>query len=310
MALLCWLGGCPAPAIPPALPGPVGPPQLVCYGEGDALVVADADGRSLAPLRGQPPEELYALASAARTLVGASQGKLFAYLLRDDGWRWHQVARWDRSRWSAEPLRAGSYGQSAVVWMRGKDPGTVPAALEVTAQGQVIEEAVPVAERSLGGIWQSSRAPVGPYDPSFPDALRLFVAQVRASGQLTAREEVLHSERSPWGGRLVAPDFGNELVGDWPSAPLYYVGAAPGALPVPLEYQGEPLSFRGLIGYGASSQLYLDGRYSRRRQGVLVVAPPGSAEQGDSGKRKKPLTARALVGIRPPCTIVGADWHD
>ena len=62
-------------------------------------------------------------------------------------------------------------------------------------------------------------APVGPYDRSFPAALRLLVAQVRMSGS-QAREELLHSERSPWGGRLVAPNLGLELRGDWPDALL------------------------------------------------------------------------------------------
>jgi hypothetical protein len=310
--LACALLGCPAPGARDAViaVGPAGPPQLVCADDHGALVVADAQGRQRGPLRIQPPLALSALASAGPTLVGAGQGRVLVYVQRDGQWRWHQAARWEPAQWASEPLRAASYGESAVVWMRGRAPGSVAAALEVTAQGQVIEEAVAVAERSLGGVWQSSHAPAGPYDPGFPDALRLLVAQVRVGGQLGAREEVLHSERSPWGGRLAAPDFGNPPEDGWPSSSLYYVGAAPGAPPVPLEYAGEPLGFRGLIGYGDSSQLYLDGQKAKRGDGLLVVNPPGSPAEGDSGKRKGPLRARLVPGLHPPCAVIGAGWHE
>ena len=161
IGLLLCLAGCPAPlsSTTPA-PGSAadGPPQLVCYAATGELVAATADGRRQVALRVQPPAELVALAAADGTLVGASQGKVWA-LARGDAAtrRWYQVARWEPLKWSAEPLRAASYGKSAVVWMRGRTPATVPAALEVTAQGQVIKEAVAVAELSLGGIWQSER---------------------------------------------------------------------------------------------------------------------------------------------------------
>jgi hypothetical protein len=123
-----------------------------------------------------------------------------------------------------------------------------------------------------------------------------------------ARAELLHSERSPWGGRLVAPNLGLELRGDWPDAPLYYVGAAPDAPPVPLQYKSEPLLFRGLIGYGASARLYLDGRFSALGKGVLVVEGPGSPGQG--GKGRRPLEAQVVSGLRPPCAVVYADWRE
>ena len=292
------------------VPSPPGPPQLVCYADDGQLVVAAADGQHPVALRAQPPAELVALAVATGNLVGVSQGKVWSLLEggTNAGRHWQQVARWDPAQWSAEPLRAASYGPSAVVWMRGNDPGTVPAALEVTAQGQVIKEAVQVVERSRGGIWQSSHAAIGPLDKSFPEALRLLVAQVRMSGQ-DAREQLLHSERSPWGGRLVAPNLGIELRGDWPDAPLFYIGASPDAPPVPLQYDGEPLFFRGLIGYGATAQLYVDGRFAKRGRGLLVVAPPGSPGQGNS-KGRKPLEARLVKGLRPPCAVVNADWHE
>ena len=282
----------------------------MCYAATGELVAATADGRRQVALRVQPPAELVALAAADGTLVGASPGKVWT-LARGDGAarRWYQVARWEPLKWGLEPLRAASYGKSAVVWMRGNDPGTVPAALEVTAAGQVIKETVRVAEQSLGGIWQSSGAPPGPYDRSFPEPLRLLIREVRMSGQFS-REELLHSERSPWGGRVVAPDLGLPPSGDWPEAPLFYLGAARDAAPVPLQYEGEPLRYRGLIGYGAASQLYLDGRFSTLGQGVLVVAPPGSPGQGGSGKQGRPLEARVVPGLRPPCAIVGADWHE
>jgi hypothetical protein len=272
-------------------------------------VVAAEGGQNPEALRLQPPEELLALASAAGTLVGASSGKLWVLISGPDGSRrWQKAARWDPGPWSAQPLRAASYGQSAVVWMRGKTPGTVAAALEVTAQGQVIQQEVSVLLRSLGGIWQSSHAPAGRYDPSFPEPVRLLVAQVRMSGALS-REELLHSERSPWGGRLVAPELGSEPRDGWRSAPLLYVGAS-STSPVPLEYADEPLLFGGLIGYGAASQLYVDGRWSRRGAGVLVVDPPGSRGQGGGGQRGRPLRARLVPGLRPPCAIVGSDWHE
>lgn len=311
--LLLCLAGCPAPlsSTTPA-PGSAadGPPQLVCYAATGELVAATADGRRQVALRVQPPAELVALAAADGTLVGASPGKVWA-LARGDAAtrRWYQVARWEPLKWSPEPLRAASYGKSAVVWMRGNDPGTVPAALEVTAAGQVIKEAVSVAEQSLGGIWQSSGAPLGPYDLSFPEPLRLLIREVRMSGQFS-REELFHSERSPWGGRLVAPNLGLPSSGDWPEAPLFYLGIARDTVPVPLQYQGEPLRYRGLIGYGAAAQLYLDGRFSALGQGVLVVAPPGSPGQSGSSKQGRPLEARVVPGLRPPCAIVGADWHE
>lgn len=285
-----------------------GPPQLVCYSEQGELVAAAADGRRQVALRVQPPLPLTALASATGTLVGAGRGRLFVLLGTGADRHWQQVARWDPAQWSPEPLRATSYGNSAVVWMRGRDPGTVLAALEVTAQGQVIKEAVPVAEQSLGGRWQSSHAPAGPYDPSFPEPLRLLTREVRMITPL-AREELLHSERSPWGGRLTAPNLALPQRGDFPDAPLFYVGTASDATPVPLEYDGEPLLYRGLIGYGAGAQLYFDGRFSRRGLGLLVIAPPGSTGQG-GGRSAKPLKARLIPGLRPPCAVISADWHD
>lgn len=310
VGLLLGFLGCAAPLALPAPPGGVaGPPQLVCYASSGALVVATANDNHQVPLQVQPPAELVALAAARGTLVGAGQGKVFALVQGDAAARrWYQVARWDPLQWSLEPLRAASYGSSAVVWMRGNDSGTVPAALEVTAAGQVIREAVSVAEQSLGGIWQSSGAPAGPYDRSFPEPLRLLIREVRMAGQPSA-EELFHSERSPWGGRLVAPNLGLPS-GDWPEAPLFYIGAARESAPVPLQYDGEPLRYRGLIGYGAAAQLYLDGRFSALGEGVLVVAPPGSPGQGGSGKQGRPLEARRVPGLRPPCAIVAADFAE
>lgn len=287
-----------------------GPPQLACYTQKGELVTAAADGYGQVALRVQPPHALSALAVAGTTLVGAGQGELLVLLGRGDDRHWQRVARWDPQQWSAEPLRAASYGKSAVVWMRGREPATVPAALEVTAQGQVIKEAVAVAELSLGGIWQSSHAPAGHYDLTFPEPLRLLVREVRMIGPL-AREELLHSEPSPWGGRLTAPDLALPQHGDWPDAPLFYVGNARDAVPVPLEYRGEPLLFRGLIGYGATAQLYFDGRFAGRGAGLLVIAPPGSAAQG-SRRLGRALQARPVSGpgLRLPCAVLTADWQD
>ncbi len=281
----------------------------MCYTEKGTLVSAAAQGQGQTALRVQPPQELSVLAAAAGTLVGAGHGKLWVLLGTGEARHWQQVARWDPEQWNEEPLRAASYGKSAVVWMRGRTPATVPAALEVTAQGQVIKEAVAVAELSLGGIWQSSHAPAGAYDLSFPEPLRFLVREARMLGPL-AREELLHSERSPWGGRLTAPDLALPLRGDWPDAPLFYVGTTRDAAPVPLEYRGEPLLHRGLIGYGATAQLYFDGRFSGRRAGLLVIAPPGSSGQSTSRLSDRALKAQVVPGLRPPCAIVNPDWQD
>ncbi len=314
--VLYALAGCATTTIPPDEPPtssaatPAGPPQLVCYAADGKLVVADAAGQRLGELRAQPPANLVTLAVARGTLVGASPGQVWALLPSGTAPEpaWHQVARWNPTRWSAEPLRAATYGRAALVWMRGNDPGTIPAALEVTAQGQAVEESLQVVENRLGGPWQSSHAPTGPLDRSFPAALRLLVAQVRVTGQL-AREELLHSEASPWGGRLVAPNLGLEPRGSWPEAPLFYLGAAPGSPPVPLQYKDEPLMFRSLIGYGATTQLYLDGSATRVGPRLLVVPPPGSPGQGKTNGRK-PLEARVVPTMRLPCAVVPPDWHE
>ena len=219
------------------------------------------------------------------------------------------MAQWDKAQWSELPVRAASYGKSALVWMRGNDSGTVPSALEVTAQGQVIQLEVQAAQRSQGGIWQSSYVPTLRVSTQFPPGLKLLVAQVRMGGQ-PAKERLLHAERSPWGGRLVAPDLG-AMSGDWPDAPLYYVtDAAEEAVamtetpPVPIQYKGQPVQFRGLFGYGGAGQLYLDGRFTQAQEGVVVVDPP---RRGD-GKRKTPLEGVLLPGLQPPCAIVPSDW--
>lgn len=310
-ALILAAAGCAAPTAlsAGAAAGPAGPPQLVCYADSGELVVAAAQGQNRVALRVQPPQELSVLAVAADTLVGAGHGKLWALLGTGAERHWQQIARWDPEQWNPEPLRAASYGKSAVVWMRGRAPATVPAALEVTAQGQVIKEAVAVAELSLGGIWQSSHAPAGAYDVSFPEPLRLLVREVRMIGPL-AREELLHSERSPWGGRLTAPELALPLRGDWPDAPLFYVGNARDSVPVPLEYRGEPLLHRGLIGYGAAAQLYFDGRFSAGRAGLLVVAAPGSSGQSGSRRLDRALKAQPVPGLRPPCAVISPDWRD
>ena len=79
---------------------------------------------------------------------------------------------------------------------------------------------------------------------------------------------------------MVAPDLG-AMSGDWPDAPLYYVtDAAEEAVamtetpPVPIQYKGQPVQFRGLFGYGGAGQLYLDGRFTEAQEGVVVVDPP------------------------------------
>ena len=118
------------------------------------------------------------MALADRVLVGSGAGKIYA--LR--GGQWQQVAQWDKAQWSELPVRAASYGKSALVWMCGNDPGTVPGALEVTAQGQVIQLEVQAAQRSQGGIWQSSYVPALRVSTQFPSGLKLLVAQVRGHG--------------------------------------------------------------------------------------------------------------------------------
>ena len=297
-------GSVAVPAETAAVATPMGPPQLVCS-DGRQLVLASADGGGRIPLSPQPPEPLSTLALADRVLVGSGAGKIYA--LR--GGQWQQVAQWDKAQWSELPVRAASYGKSALVWMRGNDSGTVPSALEVTAQGQVIQLEVQAAQRSQGGIWQSSYVPALRVSTQFPSGLKLLVAQVRMGGQ-AAKERLLHAERSPWGGRLVAPDLG-AMSGDWPDAPLYYVtDAAEDAVamtetpPVPIQYKGQPVQFRGLFGYGGAGQLYLDGRFTEAQEGVVVVDPP---RRGD-GKRKTPLEGVLLPGLQPPCAIVPSDW--
>jgi hypothetical protein len=295
LAVLVSSGGCvrgqAQPEPPSLLPSTGGGPEvLVCYAE-RALVYVTADGRVTRPLSPQPPEDLHALGSIGPILVGAGQGTIYAYRRG----AWDLLARFGPPDYASTPVRVGSYRERALVWMRGLDAGTVPAAFSIDAQAAVSLYPVDAAQRSVGAIWQSAGVPDGPVSSGFPPAMRLFVAQVRMSGE-DAKERLVHAERSWWGGILVAPDLGGR--GDWPTAPLLLLRDPERGTPVPLLYEDAPITLRGLIGYAGDQYLYIDGRFSSLGRGLLRVRPPHRQPSRDR------LVAERLPGLSAPCAVL------
>lgn len=295
LAVLMSSGGClrgqvqpEPPSLQPAASG--APEALVCYAE-RALVYATAEGRVTRPLSPQPPEDLHGLASIGPLLVGAGQGTIYA--LRNGSW--DLLARFGPPNYASTPIRVAGYRERVLVWMRGLEGGTVPAAFSVDPQAAVSLYPVDAAQRSVGAIWQSAGVPDGPVSTGFPPAMKLFVAQVRMSGE-DAKERLVHAERSWWGGLLVAPDLGGR--GDWPNAPLFLLRDPERGTPVPLLYDDGPLTVRGLIGYGSDQSLYIDGRFSPLGQGLLRVPPPHRQRSRDR------QVAERLPGLSAPCALL------
>lgn len=276
-------------------------PQLVCT-NASGLVFARADGSGQQLVAPQPPEPLAGLAMADQLLVGAGSGTVYGYYGREGGWR--ALGRFGGDGVGTQPLRVATYRTSAIVWLRGDDPGTVPRALEVTPQGQVIEHAVDVAQRQFGAIWQSSNAPLGKPSEDFPPKLKLQVAEARMLNT-DASATLVHAELSSWGGRLVAPNIA-PIVGDWPDEPLFYVGEPPEDTPIQLTYKGEPLTHRGLIGYGPNAELLFDATFAGQpRGGILVVRPPRGGSFLGKSIDIKPLPA---PGLQAPCAFLPAGY--
>lgn len=276
------------PSTVPAAGG--GPEALICYAA-RSLVYVTADGRVTRPLRPQPPEDLVGLAQVGDLLVGAGQGTVYGYR----GGTWDLLARFGPPEHSAVPVRVAAYRDRALVWLRALKSNAVPAALSVDAQAAISVYPAEAARRSVGELWQGAGTPDGAPSSGFPPALRLLLAEVRMSGQ-APKDRLVHSEPSWWGGHLVAPDLGGG--GEWTQAPLFLLRDPERGPPVPLVYDEQPIVVRALIGYGGDQSLYLDGRFSSARRGVLRVRPPHRQP------RRGRLVAEPLPGLSAPCAVL------
>ncbi|MFO0576184.1 MAG: hypothetical protein U1A78_19445 [Polyangia bacterium] len=277
--------------LPSTLPAAGGGPEaLVCYAA-RSLVYVTADGRVTRPLAPQPPEDLVGLARVGELLIGAGQGTVYAYR----GGAWDLLARFGPPEHSVVPVRVAAYRDRVLVWLRALKSNAVPAALSVDAQAAVSVYPAEAARRSVGELWQGAGIPEGPPSPGFPPALRLLLAEVRMSGQYP-KERLVHGEPSWWGGQLVAPDLGGG--GEWTQAPLFLLRDPERGPPVPLVYDEQPIVVRALIGYGGDQSLYLDGRFSSAKRGVLRVLPPHRQ------RRRDQLAAQPLPGLSAPCAVL------
>lgn len=301
---------------PPPATGPLPPPQILCY-RGPQLVLASIDGRNVRPLPTQPPELFNGLAVADKLIVGAGEGTV--YTLREG--KFVPIGSFGDQQVTPLPVRVGSYDHAAVVWLRGQDSGTVPAALSVTPDGKVERLPIDAAKARFGEIFQTSNRPSRSVDKTFPEALRLFLREERMNGRQIDGEKLLFVEPSGWGGRLVGPSAGLGK-GDWPDAPLFWLTSRSGdkdgkpskdETARPLLYREQPLSHRGVIGYGPTGELVFDGRFAADGGGLLSVpAPRGASSARATGILGigPSIDAQRVGTLEPPCTLLPADFRE
>ena len=246
--------------------------RLVCT-SADKLVVVSPDTGAKKPLDPQPPAPPVALAPAGETLVAVSAEGAVTQL-RDGQWR--EVATVGDEKSSSTPLRIDArYGQGALIWLRGNDPGTIPGAVGVTAKGEV-RRYDSAAARKIGSPFRAAPRSLGEADMRVPPPLA-----PRDGG---APPELVFNEPSPWGGRLVAAAKPGE--GDLPSGSLVHFSPSEGKARK-LTFDGHDLDFKGAVAYGRGRLLLIDGAAAGVGRRALLASPDGSV--------------RAVPGVEPPC---------
>ena len=252
--------------------GPLSSAPLVCTADEQVVQVAPEAGAKK-PIEPQPPAAPVALGAAGDTLVAVSAS---GSVLQLRGGQWREVTRIGGEGIQKRPLRIDSrYPQWATIWLRGDDPGTIPGALGVSVKGEVRRYNSADALK-MGRPFRAALHSQGQADASIPAALGK-----PSDGGPAA--ELVFNEPSPWGGRLLA--LSRQGEGDLPSGSLVHVGT--GGKARELAFEGEPLDFKGAVGYGPGQLLLIDGAAAGAGRRALLASPDGSV--------------RALPGVEPPC---------
>lgn len=256
-----------ADATPPARSGGRDARGLVC-GVGGVLHHVDGEGKVGAALRPPAPVAFTHLAAAGKTLVGVAGDRI--YQLRRGAWRVVASLTEGRKDVLSEPRQVNSGKGSAMVVLRGDEPGTLGGFVMVEQSGK-LRRAVfgPHARPGLTGGSPPSAA-------SCPPPLVAYMEK-RAPG---APCELIRDEPTPWGTWLVSARLGSD--DDRPGGPLLQIGE--GKL-TELSYKGQPLDSRGTLQWLSGDILLFDGRYSAAAGGYLLLRRGGqiTAIEGAEG---------------------------
>jgi hypothetical protein len=249
--------------------------SLVCTADEKLVVLTSEKGPKKA-LEPQPPKAPVALAPAGDTLVAVSADGAVMQLREG---KWREVTKLGDEKTSKRPLRIDSrYGQGALIWLRGKDPGTIPGVVGVTSKGEV-RHYDSAGARAIGNPFRAAPRSLGQGDMRMPPGLGAESDGGRAP-------ELVFNEPSPWGGRLVAA-AAKPAEGDLPSAPLAHFIPSQNKT-TKLTFEGHELDFKGAVAYGPGNVLLIDGAAAGVGRRVLLARPDESVH--------------AVPGIEPPCT--------
>jgi hypothetical protein len=248
--------------------------RLVCSMDEKLVVLTSLTGAKK-PLEPQPPKPPVALAPAGDTLVGVSADGAVMQL-REGQWR--ELTKLGDEKSSKRPLRMDSrYGQGALIWLRGNDPGTIPGVVGVTPKGE-IRRYDSAAARKIGNPFRAAPRSLGEADMRVPPGV--------GAADGGPAPELVFNEPSPWGGRLVA-GAAKRGEGDLPAGPLMHFIPSQNKT-VKLTFEGHDLDFKGAVAYGPGEVLLIDGAAAGVGRRVLIAGSDGNV--------------RAVPGVEPPCT--------